>query len=273
MAGDARRIKQINDFNSESIRIDHTISSRQRLFARYSYNNRIQDTANFTGAVNGLLPTGTFENRPNHSAAYDHVYSFNSTTLFNFRLGFTRQIVAPRPQSLGFDPASLGFSARTVSQFGGDQYLPRFTIGGFSSIGGNTGSSRATNLYTAQPTVTKIFNKHNARVGYDFRAYRENNFPTANTASIYTFGTDFTRQNDQTSTAATIGQQFAASILMQQARLKRRRLPLTRKLRLRKFLLVNSACAAACSSQTKAIAVFIKPTKIIFNRASGLPIA
>ncbi len=203
-----------NDFDSQSVRIDQTVSQKQRFFVRYGHNFRLQNRENFTGTVNGLNPSGTFEFRTNHNAAFDHIYNFNATTLLNVRLGYVYWIVtAQRQHQNVFDPATLGFSPQTVSQFAGDLYLPRFSIGGFSSLGESRGSSRTTNLYSFQPTLTKIAGKHNWRAGYDFRSFRENNLPTAHSSGQYTFGTDFTRQNDQAATAATIGQQFAAFLL------------------------------------------------------------
>lgn len=204
-----------NDYNTESVRVDQVITDNQRFFVRYNRNFRLQDSQNFTGTTfNGISPTGVFEYRSNHGAAADYVWNITPTTLFNLRGGYTQYEVRADQQSQGvLDPATLGFPAPTLALFGGDLYLPRFTVGGVSSLGGARGSDRITTVYTVQPNITKIFGNHTARAGYDFRIYKEDNTPSSNTSGTYTFGTDYTRQNDLTSTAATVGQQFAAFLL------------------------------------------------------------
>jgi hypothetical protein len=222
-AGDASGLNNFNSFfkgntnyyNTESLRFDQVITGHQRFFARFSHNFRLQDSQNFTGTTfNGISPSGVFEYRSNYGAAADYVWNITPTTLFNLRGGYTRYEIRADQQSQGLlDPASLGFPASTLGLFGGDLYLPRFTIGGVSSLGGARGSDRQPILYTIQPTLTKIFGNHTTRFGYDFRIYKEDNVPPANTAGVYTFGTEFTRQNDLSSTAAPVGQQFAAFLL------------------------------------------------------------
>jgi hypothetical protein len=51
------------------------------------------------------------------------------------------------------------------------------------------------------------------RFGYDFRIYRENSAPPADVAGRYRFRTDFTRENDLTTSAQPAGQELAALLL------------------------------------------------------------
>ncbi len=41
-------------------RVDHVLTDKQRFFVRYSRNNRVENRGNWTGEVNGILPTGNF---------------------------------------------------------------------------------------------------------------------------------------------------------------------------------------------------------------------
>jgi hypothetical protein len=206
-------------FHSESVRVDHTFTEKQRAFFRYTHNNRREARGNWTGVVNGIRPTGNFLFRINNGATYDHVYTISPTTIFNFRAGFSRFWEPNVRQHQGeFNPASLGFSARTASFFGGASYLPRFRIrdddGPFSPLGDSFAGGTSFNIYSVQPTVTKIIGDHSLRIGYDFRAYRENSRPSLHAAGRYDFGTDFTRQLDNSPSAA-IGQELAAFLLGQ----------------------------------------------------------
>ena len=55
--------------------------------------------------------------------------------------------------------------------FGGFKYVPRFEIGGFSSLGDDLGGRTNHNIYSFQPTLTKITGggRHQVRMGYDLR--------------------------------------------------------------------------------------------------------
>jgi hypothetical protein len=200
-------------FHSESYRFDQTVSENQRFFVRFSNNNRREARGNWTGEVNGVRPTGNFLFRINKSGTFDHLYNFGPTTILNTRISFSRFVEKSKRQHQGqFDPASLGFSPGTAASFGDASYFPRFEIGGLSFLGDTVGDTTTFNIYSAQPTLTKITGGHSLKMGYDFRSYRENNTPAAHAAGRYDFGNNFTRQTD-TSPAVAGGQQFASFLL------------------------------------------------------------
>ncbi|MBO0800038.1 MAG: TonB-dependent receptor, partial [Blastocatellia bacterium] len=200
-------------FNSESVRFDQTISDKQKLFVRYTHNFRREARGNWTGEINGIRPTGNYLFRINNGVNFDHVVNFSPVTILNTRLAFSRFIEQNERQHQGmFDPASLGFSEQTAAFFDDASYFPRFNINGLSSLGDSVGDTTTFNIYSVQPTLTRIAGAHSVRLGYDFRAYRENGIPTANAAGSYSFSNDFTRQfNDSPGVAG--GQQFASFLL------------------------------------------------------------
>jgi hypothetical protein len=203
-----------DNFHSESYRFDQVVTEKQRFFARYTHNYRRESRGNWTGEVNGIRPTGNYLFRINSGGAFDHLYNFGPTTVLNTRIGFSRFIEKNERQHQGqFDPASLGFSPATAAFFGDASYLPRFEIGGLSVLGDTVGDTTTFNIYSAQPTLTKIVGGHSLRIGYDFRAYRENNIPSAHAAGRYDFGNTYTRQLDTSSSNVPGGQQFAAFLL------------------------------------------------------------
>ena len=206
-----------DDFHSESIRIDHTFTQNNKGFFRYTHNYRREDRGNWTGTINGIIPTGNFLFRVNNGITYDHIYTASATTSINIRAGFTRFWEPNVRQHEGqFSPASLGFSARTASFFGDASYLPRFEFPGgtFSNIGNDMGSATSFNIYSFQPTMTKLFGNHTLRIGYDFRAYRENSRPARHAAGRYDFSNAYTRQLDN-SPNNIFGQELAAFLLGQ----------------------------------------------------------
>lgn len=204
-----------DDFHALSGRIDHRLSNRHRLFARYSWNDRVENRNNWTGEVGGVKPIGNYLYRVNHNATYDHIYTHSASTLLNVRVGFSRFEEPNVRQHEGlFDPKSLGFSPATAALFGGASYVPRFEIGGMSVLGQDMGDARYTNVYSVQPTLTRIIGSHNLRLGYDFRVHQDNRRAPGHAAGRYDFDTNFTRQLDN-SPAAPVGQQFAAFLLGQ----------------------------------------------------------
>ena len=201
-------------FNSETVRVDHEISSKQKMFLRLYRNWRRELRGNWSGTVNNLLATGNNLYRINDGIDYDQVYSVSPTTLVDLRLGYARFTEQNRRPSDGqFDPASLGWSSQVVSLFGGAHYLPRFNIDSFAALGDTAGDLTTFNIYSFAPTVTKILGPHSLRMGYDFRSYRENGYSPGSKAGSYTFNTDYTRATDTAS--GQFGQGFAAFLLGQ----------------------------------------------------------
>jgi len=212
-------------FHSESYRFDQTVSDKQKFFFRYTHNNRLERRNNWSGDVNGIFPTGNFLTRKNDGFSYDHVYTFSPTTILDARIGFSRFAERnARPSEGQIDPASLGFSGQSAAFFGDASYLPRFRINNsnpindnanspFTPIGDSLGDIRTHNIYVAQPTLTKIAGAHSFKMGYDFRAYRENSIPSGHVAGRYDFSTDLTRGPFTTSAAAPIGQELASFLL------------------------------------------------------------
>ena len=203
-------------FDSETLRIDHELTSKQKAFLRLYRNWRQELRGNWSGLVGGVRATGNNLFRINDGIDYDEVYTISPTTLLDARLGFARFTeYNRRPSEFSkFDPATLGWSPQVLAFFRGAKYLPRFNIDKFSALGDTVGDTTSFNVYSFQPTLTKLFHGgHSLRFGYDFRVYRENNINPASQAGTYTFNSDYTRQTD--SSSGQIGQGLAALLLGQ----------------------------------------------------------
>jgi len=201
-------------FNSETVRVDHEISSKQKMFLRLYRNWRLELRGNWSATANNLLATGNDLYRINDGFNYDHLYTFSPTMILDVRLGYARFTEQnQRPSDGHFDPASLGWSSQVVSLFGGAKYLPRFNIDQFSALGDTAGDLTTFNIYSFAPTLTKIVGSHSLRFGYDLRSYRENNYNPGSKAGSYTFNTDYTRATDTSN--GQFGQGLAAFLLGQ----------------------------------------------------------
>ena len=203
-------------FDSENARVDHTLTNKQKFFARFSRNWRRELRGSWTGEQNGIIPSGNYLFRVNNSATYDHLYTFSASTLLDVRVGFSRFLERNvRPSDGLIDPGTLGFSPQTVALFRGVQYLPRFNIHGFNSVGDTVGGVTTFSIYSVQPSLTKIVHRHSIRMGYEFRATRENAIDHGAAAGVYDFGADFTKGPLDNSATKPIGQELASFLLGQ----------------------------------------------------------
>jgi hypothetical protein len=186
-------------FNSQSFRVDHSITTKQRFFGRYTRNNRREARGAELGTVNGIVPTGNFLFRKNDGITVDHTYAQTPSSLWDIRAGWQRFQEPNIRQHQGvFDPASLGFSPAVASLFGGARYFPAFTFDTIDSIGDNLASDTTHTIYSFQPSYTRLMGRHSVRAGYDVRLYHELSSNPGRQAGEYiaTRGGAFTRQQD-----------------------------------------------------------------------------
>ncbi|MFN7928608.1 MAG: carboxypeptidase-like regulatory domain-containing protein [Blastocatellia bacterium] len=205
---------RFDTFHTESVRFDQTISDKQRFFVRYTHNNRRESRSNWTGEVNGIRPTGNYLFRINNGGSFDHLYSLSPNTVLNTRIGYTRFNEPNIRQHQGaISAAQLGFPAATVALFGPEPHLPPLAITPFDQLGSNVGDGSNYNIYSVQPTLTKLAGKHSFKAGYDFRSYRENAYNPGFTAGVYIFTNAYTTGPFDNSAGAPIGQELASMLL------------------------------------------------------------
>lgn len=207
-------------YHNELVRLDHVISTNQKLAGTYYSNWRYESRFDWAGPVNGVHPTGQDLYYINHGIALDDVITFSPTLLLHLSGGysrFTSQTGSPAP---GFDLSTVGFSSGVTALFRGTPYLSGFNINGFSRLAHDLGSTTfggqfvISNVYSFLPTLTKILGAHTLNFGYDFRVYRENQANMGNSFGYYDFNDDFTKQSDRGSPTSR-GQGLASFLLGQ----------------------------------------------------------
>jgi hypothetical protein len=203
-----------DDFHAISARIDHRWATAHRSYLRFVWNDRVENRGNWTEELNGIRPTGNYLFRVNWGINYDHVWTISSNTLLNVRGGFSRfEEPSKRQHQDLFDPSSLGWPSGTTQYFGDNQYYPRFEINGMSVLGDTFSGGRYTNIYSLQPTLSKVSGRHSLRFGYDFRIYQDTSDPSVHSAGRYDFNADYTRQRENS--PSQFGQGLAAFMLGQ----------------------------------------------------------
>jgi len=161
--------------NQGDVRIDHTLTSRQSVFARFSYKNRQVTTApsaacTFTYCAEAGSPLQGAYNTPeiDEGMTFAHNYVFTPNLLNEFRGGYNAQHTS---ETQSYSTSNiLGQTGITVPQPDTAwSEAPQVLINGFMSTGaGNPGVQRG-QIIQALDNVTWSFGKHSFKFGADFK--------------------------------------------------------------------------------------------------------
>jgi hypothetical protein len=201
-------------YATNTVRIDHIATSRQRVYGRVSWYDR---NSNYNNYFNNLS-TGEYFQFISRQAAFDHVYVLNSTTVMNMRYGYNRFVrgTDTNPANHGFDLTSLGFPASYQSLIDDDlRRFPRFDITGYQGTGFG-GEFRPNETHSFAGTVNKSMGAHSLRTGLEYRRYREDSTFFANDQTgQFSFDATWTRGPLDNSPVApgSLGQSFASFLL------------------------------------------------------------
>jgi hypothetical protein len=201
-------------YATNTIRIDHIATNRQRVYGRVSWYDR---NSNYNNYFNNLS-TGEWFQFISRQAAFDHVWVLNSTTVMNLRYGFNRFVrgTDTNPANHGFDLTSVGFPAAYNSAIGADlRRFPRFDIAGYQGTGFG-GEFRPNETHSVIGTLNKTLGAHSLRTGFEFRRYAETSTFFANDQTgQFVFDSTWTRGplDNSPPAPAQLGQSFAAFLL------------------------------------------------------------
>ncbi len=207
-------LKENIKYLSNTIRIDHVVSEKLRIFSRASWYDRDSDYNNYFGNI-ATGQTFLFRSR---QGTFDSVYTFNTTTVLNLRYGYNRFIRGSdsNPGNHGLDLTSLGFPAYYNDLIPKDiRRFPRLNITGYqgTAVGGEF---RPNDTHSFGATLNKVAGRHSLKVGMEFRVYRETNrFFGNDQTGTFNFDATWTRgPRDNSPTApGSLGQSFAAFLL------------------------------------------------------------
>ena len=100
---------EATEFGSNTIRIDHVLTPKQRMYGRVSWFDRNSNYNNYFDNIS----TGQWFRFVSRQAVVDHVWTLNSTTVMNVRYGYDRFLRGDQgnPGNFGMDLTTLGFPA------------------------------------------------------------------------------------------------------------------------------------------------------------------
>ena len=150
-------------------RIDHTINSKQQVYARFNWKNQIADVAN------PLLPDDV-DREHDRSFLVSHNYVLTPALQNEFRFGFTHTLLAPNfPIEGAAAIAQLGLKDVNVSHHPTDGGFPstNFSEGtGFTPIGRDHVGSTVSSTNQLADNINYIRGNHTFRAGVDLRWVR-----------------------------------------------------------------------------------------------------
>lgn len=209
---------RFDTYTSGILRIDHNLTSSNRLFGRYAHNGRRE-----TRAYAGREPearTGGYHHRWNNVLSVDLTSTLTQSTVSTLRAGWTRHRrldISTAEDTGGFDSASLGFPASYISRIPA-RFVPiTVTDYGGAAVGQGGGQDGVADDYYVQGQLTNVRGRHQLKTGLEYRTARslvENPYRGANLAA-FNFTRNFTslRPTVANLAAADGGNAFASFLL------------------------------------------------------------
>ena len=211
----------VNQYNE---RIDYDLSSKQRIFGRYTHSYILSLPDN---PFNGICKDRCTETTYAHQVSLGDTISFSPTTILDLHIGYTRYVYLRTPISQGIDLAKFGpnWGALTsqmtythipdvcVSQTNGDNHWGN---GSWCTQGAGSGIGAWDDTYSFMPALSKIMGKHTLKFGAEFRVLRNNYYQSNNPAGLFFFDARMTSANPTIGTPGsngTSGNGFASFLL------------------------------------------------------------
>ena len=200
-----------NHYYSNTARIDHNFSDRDRIYGRLSLSKNIE--MDFMDGFNNAATGGNLIRR-NRGVSLDEVHIFSPSLVLDVRYGYTRFQETSQPQSTGFNPTKVGFSQALVSQLDPQAYtFPCFSISGTSGLGCVNGFTGASDVHTFSGSFNWMHGSHNVKIGTEARVYRKTSANYGQGVPGTGFGEEYTAGPLDNSPGAPLGQGLAQFLL------------------------------------------------------------
>jgi hypothetical protein len=190
---------EADDRDQYDTRLDHTFSTRDMVFFRYSRSDRGLNVSGLfgppgNGATGGIATYARNSPSKAWSAMAGHTHVFSSNIVNQLRAGYTSNV--SDQNSPADRPLYDEFGIRGVPMTEGLTGLPMFNLTGYANMGDRTFSPnpKRVAVYQITDTLSWVRGSHTIKFGGDFR--RTSNFAgTSNNArGNFTFNGQFTSQ-------------------------------------------------------------------------------
>ncbi len=211
----------VNQYNE---RIDYNLSSKQRIFGRYTHSYILSLPDN---PFNGICKDRCTETTYAHQVSLGDTIAFSPKTILDLHIGYTRYVYLRSPLTQGIDLGKFGpnWKALTsqmtythvpdvcVSQTNGDNHWGKDS---WCTQGAGSGIGAWDDTYGFNPMLSHIMGKHTLKVGAEFRILRNNYYQSNNPAGLFYLDARMTAANPTVGTPGsngTSGNGFASFLL------------------------------------------------------------
>ena len=200
------------DQNQQNYRVDHTVSDKQRVFARYTYWRNLNLPIDPYGTKTCV--DRCTEDMNTNQAVFGDTYSLTPTMFLDLRASFSRYHYDRTAASAGFDLTSLGWPA-ALNTAVAVRVQPIPIVTGYNGVFGTNGTGSTivarNDIFSLSPNVTKIWGKHTVKFGGEWRRGTHNYYQQNNPSGSFNFDALFTSVNPLA--AAGTGNGFASFLL------------------------------------------------------------
>lgn len=204
-----RKIDQV----SYSMRVDHNVSAKERIFGRFGvYRSRLAQPDTYGNPASAGVGANGLVNTNGYNGALNSLTTLSPNFLMEVKYGFARFHWDRPTRSFGFNPTSLGFSEALVSQF---QVLnfPPTAVEGITGLSGGSYLNTSQDRHSLLVSLTRVSGRHSLKFGPDVRLMRAGSFDNARPSGQYNFPRSFTRGPDPNVFTANAGAGFASFLL------------------------------------------------------------
>jgi hypothetical protein len=212
------------DVNQYNARIDYNLSSKQRIYGRYTHSYILSLPDN---PFNGICKDRCTETTYAHQVSLGDTIAFTPKTILDLHVGYTRYVYLRTPLSQGIDLSTFGpnWAALApqmtythipdvcVSEQNGDNHWGN---GSWCTQGAGSGIGAWDDTYSLSPVFSHIMGKHNLKAGAEFRILRNNYYQSNNPGGLFYFDSRMTAANPTVGTAGAnnnSGNGFASFLL------------------------------------------------------------
>ena len=192
----------VNQYNE---RIDYNLSSKQRIFGRYthSYILSLPDDP-----YNGICRDRCTETTYAHQVSLGDTISISPRTIVDLHIGYTRYVYLRTPLSQGIDLAKFGPNWKALTSQMTYTHIPDVCVSNangdnhwgdksWCTQGAGSGIGAWDDTYSFNPMLSHIMGKHTFKVGAEFRILRNNYYQSNNPGGLFYLDARMTGANPQ----------------------------------------------------------------------------
>jgi hypothetical protein len=184
-------------------RIDYNLSSKQRIYGRYTHNHILSLPDE---PYKDICSDRCTEDTKANQISLGDTYSFSPTTILDMHIGYTRYVYLRTPLSQGIDLSKFGPNWKALTSQMTYTHIPTVCVseqngdshwgsGSWCSQGTGSGIGAWDDTLSIAPVLSKIMGKHNLKFGGEFRMLRNNYYQSNDPAGFFNFDAGLTAGN------------------------------------------------------------------------------